>query len=128
MSTTARSARPIRRWISCVRPVCLPRDASRAERVWVARGSMPYSAVTQPCPLPRRKLGTPPSTLAVHSTRVSPKLDQHGTLRVAGKGAVKAQRTQFVGRPPARSRAHAASQRSAAAVVLSLCGAPICTA
>src|SRR5690606_14720622 len=33
-----------------------------------------YSAVTQPRPLPRRKPGTFSSTLAVHSTRVSPKL------------------------------------------------------
>ncbi len=34
---------------------------------------MPYSAVTQPSPLPRRKAGTLLSTEAVHSTRVSPK-------------------------------------------------------
>ena len=33
---------------------------------------MPYSAVTQPCPLPFRKRGTLVSTLAVHSTRVWP--------------------------------------------------------
>src|ERR1700733_14067079 len=33
---------------------------------------MPYSAVTQPWPLPRRNGGTPSSILAVHSTRVSP--------------------------------------------------------
>ena len=43
-------------------------------RSLVERGSMPYSAVTQPSPLPRRKPGTRFSTLAVHSTRVSPKL------------------------------------------------------
>src|SRR5271165_5749453 len=73
-STTARKARPIKRCISWVRPVCLPRAASRAERVWVARGSMPYSAVTQPCCCPRRNDGTVSSTLAVQSTRVSPKL------------------------------------------------------
>src|SRR6478672_11888998 len=72
-STQARSERPIRRWISSVRPPCLPREASRSLRVLVARGSMPYSAVTQPSPLPRRKPGTRFSTLAVHSTRVSPK-------------------------------------------------------
>ena len=30
MSTTARNERPIRRWISSVRPLCLPRAASRA--------------------------------------------------------------------------------------------------
>ena len=43
-------------------------------RSLVERGSMPYSAVIQPSPLPRRKPGTRFSTLAVHSTRVSPKL------------------------------------------------------
>jgi hypothetical protein len=71
-SNTARSDRPIRRWISCVRPLCLPRAASRSPRVWVARGSIPYSAVTQPSPLPRLCGGTFSSTDAVHSTRVLP--------------------------------------------------------
>src|SRR5688572_23522983 len=71
-STTARSERPISRWISWVRPVCLPPAASRRPRVWVARGSMPYSAVTQPRPLPRSQEGRLVSTEAVHSTRVSP--------------------------------------------------------
>src|SRR5215813_3844970 len=33
---------------------------------------MPYSAVTQPAPLPRRKESTASSTEAVHKTRVSP--------------------------------------------------------
>ena len=46
--------------------------ASRRVRVCVERGSMPYSAVIQPLPLPLRNAGTPSSTLAVHSTRVSP--------------------------------------------------------
>ena len=36
------------------------------------RGSMPYSAVTQPSPLPRLCGGTFSSTDAVHSTSVSP--------------------------------------------------------
>ena len=53
----------------CGRPV---RPASRPVRVDVARGSMPYSAVTQPCPLPRRNGGTRSSTEAVQITRVSP--------------------------------------------------------
>jgi hypothetical protein len=61
------------RWISCVRPPTLPRAASRSERVCVERGSMPYSAVTQPRPLLRRKGGTPSCTEAAHSTRVAPK-------------------------------------------------------
>ena len=72
MSMTARNDRPISRWISSVRPPCLPRAASRALRVCVDRGSMPYSAVIHPAPLPRRKPGTPSSTVAVTSTRVSP--------------------------------------------------------
>ena len=72
-SNTLRNERPISRWISCVRPLCLPREASRSLRVWVLRGSMPYSAVTQPWPLPRLCGGTRSSTDAVHSTRVRPK-------------------------------------------------------
>ena len=51
-STIARSARPIRRWISWVRPEAWPTVTSRRVRSVVARGSMPYSAVTQPAPLP----------------------------------------------------------------------------
>ncbi len=73
-STTARRERPIRRWISWVRPVCLPTAASRRPRVCVARGSMPYSAVTQPAPLLRIQPGTLSSTVAVTSTLVWPKL------------------------------------------------------
>jgi hypothetical protein len=69
---TARSERPISRWISCVRPPTLPADASRWFRVVVDRGSMPYSAVTQPFPELRRNGGTRSSTLAVQITRVSP--------------------------------------------------------
>ena len=71
-SMTARSERPIRRWISCERPLWRPCRASRSVRVWVERGSMPYSAVTQPWPVPRSQRGTPTSTLAAHSTCVSP--------------------------------------------------------
>ena len=48
------------------------RAFSRGERVTVARGSMAYSAVTQPLPLPRRNCGTVCSTEAAHSTRVLP--------------------------------------------------------
>ena len=71
-SNTARNERPMRRWISCVRPLCLPFAASRLLRVWVARGNMPYSAVTQPSPLPFLCGGTRSSTDAVHRTRVCP--------------------------------------------------------
>ena len=37
-----------KRWISTVRPVCLPLAASRLTRVCVERGNKEYSAVTQP--------------------------------------------------------------------------------
>ena len=82
MLVTARRLRPISRWISCVRPLCFPLAASRGERVCVARGSMPYSAVTQPWPLPRRKPGTPSSTLAVHKHARAAEFDQHGAFGV----------------------------------------------
>src|SRR3954468_9749481 len=70
---TARRDRPMRRLISCVRPPILPRTDSRSPRVLVARGSMEYSAVTQPSPLPLRQRGTPSLTVAVQKTFVSPK-------------------------------------------------------
>jgi hypothetical protein len=72
MSTTPRKDRPIRRWISWVRPESRPLAASRGVRLAVARGSIEYSAVTQPLPLPRRNGGTESSTEAAHSTRVLP--------------------------------------------------------
>src|SRR5580704_250579 len=73
-SHTARRERPTRRWISWVRPDCLPAAASRRMRSWVERGSMPYSAVTQPLPEPFRKGGAFSSRLAVTSTWVRPNL------------------------------------------------------
>ena len=72
ISITDRSDRPISRWISMVRPEARPFETSRAVRVEVARGSMEYSAVTQPLPEPRRNGGTVSSTDAAHSTRVLP--------------------------------------------------------
>src|SRR5487761_2119674 len=70
--TVARKLRPIRRWISTVRPFCLPAEASRRVRSSVARGSMPYSAVTQPRPWPLSHGGRRSSSVAVTSTWVSP--------------------------------------------------------
>jgi hypothetical protein len=66
----ARSERPTSRWISCERPLT-PRR-SRSPRVFVARGSIAYSAVTQPLPWPLRKGGTRSSTETVQITLVSP--------------------------------------------------------
>ena len=71
-SVTARSARPISRWISWVRPPMRPRVTSRGVRVSVERGSMPYSLVIQPLPELRIQEGTASSTDAVQITRVLP--------------------------------------------------------
>src|SRR3954451_15370670 len=69
---TARRLRPISRLISCVRPPIRPLTDSRSERVFVARGSIAYSLVTQPSPEPLRQRGTPSVTLAATSTLVDP--------------------------------------------------------
>src|SRR3954463_3182874 len=71
-SIEARRERPMSRLISWVRPPMRPLTDSRSLRVWVARGSIEYSAVTQPSPEPLRQRGTPSVTLAAHSTRVRP--------------------------------------------------------
>ena len=59
-----------------MRPDARPLVTSRGVRLAVARGSMAYSAVTQPLPLLRRKGGTVSSTLAAQMTCVLPDLDQ----------------------------------------------------
>src|SRR5271155_4428088 len=71
-SQTARSERAISLWISWVRPDCLPLAASLDARSAVDPGSIEYSAVTQPFPLPRIQGGTRSSTDAVQSTLVRP--------------------------------------------------------
>src|SRR5512136_364965 len=71
-SVTARSDRPISRWISWVLPPTFPREDSRALLSWVAAGIMAYSAVSQPLPVFFRKGGTPSSTDAEQITFVSP--------------------------------------------------------
>lgn len=48
----------MRREISWVRPPILPFTLSRMEREFVARGSIAYSAVTQPDPEPFFHRGT----------------------------------------------------------------------
>ena len=74
MSHTARNERAIKRWISTVRPCCLPFAASRSTRSGEEPGSIEYSAVTQPLPLPFIQRGTSSSIDAVHSTFVRPKV------------------------------------------------------
>jgi len=71
-SIEARSARPISRWISCVRPDFFPTDYSRGVLVFVARGIIEYSEVIQPLLVPFRNDGTVSSTEAVQITRVRP--------------------------------------------------------
>ena len=71
-SVTARSDRPISRWISCVRPLGRPFATSRGVRVSVARGIMAYSLEIHPLPEFRRNGGTVSSIDAVHITRVFP--------------------------------------------------------
>src|SRR5690625_4278121 len=71
-SMTARSERPMSREISWVRPPTRPLTDSRSLRVFVERGSIAYSAVTQPWPEPLRQRGTPSVNDAAHSTRVDP--------------------------------------------------------
>ena len=62
---------------ACALSLCWPDLASRLVRVLVARGNMPYSAVTQPWPESRSQPGTRSSTVAVIITLVSPKLVRH---------------------------------------------------
>ena len=76
-STTPRSDRPMSRWISCVRPPIRPLADSRWVRSAVARGSIEYSAVTQPVPLPRKCGGVRSSIVAAHRTSVSPTRMRH---------------------------------------------------
>ena len=71
-SIIALSERPIRRWISCDLPLILPLVLSLVDRVLVALGSMSYSAVTHPFPLPFKNAGTCSSTEAAHKTFVLP--------------------------------------------------------
>ena len=57
---------------STERPSRRPLEMSRALRSPVEAGSMPYSAVSQPRPLPVIQRGTPSCAEAVQMTRVSP--------------------------------------------------------
>ena len=55
-----------------MRPSGLPREMARGVRSPVEAGSIEYSAVIHPRPLPYSQRGTPSSTVAVHSTIVFP--------------------------------------------------------
>ena len=95
-STTARRLRPIRRWISCVRPT-LPWPPRARPRVWVERGSMPYSAVTQPWPVPRRNARHARSRRWRCTARGVAELDQHRTFGMPREVARDGYPAQLVG-------------------------------
>jgi hypothetical protein len=63
---------PMSLWISWTLPFIFPFTASREVRSAVLRGSIEYSAVTQPFPLPRKNGGTSSETEAVQRTFVFP--------------------------------------------------------
>src|ERR687891_1299620 len=84
-SITPRRERPIRRWISTLRPSGRPFATSRRLRSPVEAGSIPYSAVAQPRPWPDIQRGTSSSTLAVQITRVPPASMRHEPLAVRTK-------------------------------------------
>ena len=93
VSMMERSERPISREISWVRPPILPLTDSRSERVLVARGSMAYSAVTQPRPSPLSQRGTPAVREAVHRTRVLP-----NSIRAEPSACLDQPRVMLMGR------------------------------
>ena len=80
--------------------------AGRApERVCVERGSIAYSAVTQPFPLPSRNGGTFSSTEAVQMTCVSPNATSAEPFRVAVAVGGDQDGAQLVGLPTVGSHA-----------------------
>src|SRR5256885_7132510 len=96
----------MRRWISWVRPPILPLSLSRGVRVTVDRGSMAYSAVTQPRPELRSQPGTPGSMVALVSTRVFPRDTRTDPSAVWTKLGVSASaRSSWGARPPGRKKA-----------------------
>ncbi len=112
MSHTARSERPIRRWISWVRPEGLPSFTSRRMRSGELPGSIEYSAVTQPLPLPRIQRGTSSSIDAVHSTWVPPKVTRHEPDDIVVKSRSKLIGRSWSGwRPSGRGVVMAASSQ-----------------
>ena len=112
MSHTARSERPISRWISCVRPEGLPSFTSRRIRSGELPGSIEYSAVTQPFPLPRIQRGTSSSIDAVHSTWVPPKVTRHEPDDIVVKSRSKLIGRSWSGwRPSGRGEVMAASSQ-----------------
>ena len=99
-SQTARRDRPMRRWISWLRP-----ETRRRIRSPLEPGSIEYSAVTQPLPVPFSQRGTPSPIEAVHSTRVRPNATRHepSAASVKSRSNVKVRSSSFR-RPSGRIR------------------------
>ena len=110
-SVTARSDRPIRRWISWVRPDWRPRAASRSIRSGDDPGSIEYSAVTQPRPVLRIQRGTSSATEAVHRTIVFPIRMSTDPGRELGVVADELDRPEVVGLAPVGPGSGHASRR-----------------
>jgi len=91
-----RSERPIRRWISTVRPSARPFDTSRCLRSPVEAGSIPYSAVTQPRPFPISQRGTDSTAEAVQITRVPPAAMSAEPVAVRTKPGLDRDRAKLV--------------------------------
>ena len=89
---------------------------------------MPYSAVTQPWPRAAQERRNPVLDARRAQHAGGAEADQHRALGVRGIAAHELQRPQLPGCAAARPHAHAARQRSAAALVLSLYGAEAATA
>src|SRR5690606_38974605 len=124
-SMIARSDRPMRREISCVRPPILPFTDSRWLRSFVARGSIAYSAVTQPSPDPLRQRGTPSVNDAAHSTRVRP--NSTSTLPSAWSSQWRVMvtgRSWSGGRPSARTTDAEVPEESGVVMAPTLATAP----
>src|ERR1700678_2852101 len=87
-----------------MRPPTRPFEDSRWVRSCVARGSIEYSAVTQPVPRPLIHGGTRASSVAAHSTRVFPKLTNAlPSAYFKNPGTISTGRSSSGCRPSARS-------------------------
>ncbi len=93
----------MRRLISWVRPPTCPWQDSRSWRAWVARGSMAYSAVTQPPPEPAGRAAPSPATVAAQNTRVRPQvIRQEPSAKSRYPGVRLTSRRTSGPRPPRR--------------------------
>ena len=124
-STTPRSERPIRRWISTVRPSWRPRVASRCLRSPVDAGSIPYSAVTQPVPRPAIQRGTLSSRRGRADHARLADRDQRRAGRRAHEARLDLDRAQLARAAPVAARrcvrlAHATASTAASSHVLDL--------